>query len=240
MSTAGKSVVQGELETILDCPESLTGLYLSGRREILLPEQRRASNGKFISITGARENNLNNIDVDIPLGVFICITGASGSGKSTLINEILYKRLHSIYHDSRTLYGNHDELDGHQHIDDVISIDQSPIGRSSRSNPLPISNSTTISANSLPAHRSQSQGTTPPHDSVSTSKVDGVKSATVKAPSQRSSILCRMSRSFVRPVKAHATTKIRLMPPITVRISPRSLICLLRKAFRVLRRSTAD
>ena len=131
----GEVVVQGELETILDCPESLTGLYLSGRREILLPEQRRASNGKFISITGARENNLNNIDVDIPLGVFICITGASGSGKSTLINEILYKRLHSIYHDSRTLYGNHDELDGHQHIDDVISIDQSPIGRSSRSNP---------------------------------------------------------------------------------------------------------
>ncbi len=131
----GEVVIQGELETILDCPESLTGLYLSGRREIPLPEQRRASNGKFISITGARENNLNNIDVDIPLGVFICITGASGSGKSTLVNEILYKRLHSIYHDSRTLYGNHDELDGHQHVDDVISIDQSPIGRSSRSNP---------------------------------------------------------------------------------------------------------
>ncbi len=131
----GEVVIQGELETILNCPESLTGLYLSGRREIPLPEQRRASNGKFISITGARENNLNNIDVDIPLGVFICITGASGSGKSTLVNEILYKKLHSIYHDSRTLYGNHDELDGHQHVDDVISIDQSPIGRSSRSNP---------------------------------------------------------------------------------------------------------
>ena len=131
----GEVVIQGELETILNCPESLTGLYLSGSREIPLPEQRRASNGKFISITGARENNLNNIDVDIPLGVFICVTGASGSGKSTLINEILYKRLHSIYHDSRTLYGDHDELEGHQHVDDVISIDQSPIGRSSRSNP---------------------------------------------------------------------------------------------------------
>ena len=131
----GEVVIQGELETILDCPQSLTGLYLSGRREIPLPKQRRNLNGQFISITGARENNLNNIDVDIPLGVFICITGASGSGKSTLVNEILYKRLHSIYHDSRTLYGEHDELDGHQHIDDVISIDQSPIGRSSRSNP---------------------------------------------------------------------------------------------------------
>ena len=131
----GEVVVQGELETILDCTESLTGLYLSGRREIPLPEKRRSMNGKFINITGARENNLRDIDVDIPLGLFICITGASGSGKSTLINEILYKRLHSIYHDSRTLYGDHDELEGHQHVDDVISIDQSPIGRSSRSNP---------------------------------------------------------------------------------------------------------
>ncbi len=131
----GEVVIQGELETILDCPESLTGLYLSGNREIPLPKQRRSLNGKFISITGARENNLNAIDVDIPLGVFICVTGASGSGKSTLVNEILYKRLHSIYHDSRTLYGDHDELEGHQHVDDVISIDQSPIGRSSRSNP---------------------------------------------------------------------------------------------------------
>ena len=131
----GEVVVQGELDTILDCPESLTGLYLSGRREIPLPNQRRSLNGKFISITGAKENNLRSIDVDIPIGVFICITGASGSGKSTLVNEILYKRLHSIYHDSRTLYGTHDELEGHEHISDVISIDQSPIGRSSRSNP---------------------------------------------------------------------------------------------------------
>ena len=131
----GRVVVQGELDTILDCPESLTGLYLSGRRKIPMPEQRRSLNGKFLSITGARENNLRSIDVDIPIGVFICITGASGSGKSTLINEILYKRLHSIYHDSRTLYGTHDELEGHEHVSDVISIDQSPIGRSARSNP---------------------------------------------------------------------------------------------------------
>ena len=131
----GEVVVQGELDTILDCPESLTGLYLSGRREIPLPKERRSLNGKFLSITGGRENNLKDINVDIPIGVFICITGASGSGKSTLINEILYKRLHSIYHDSRTLYGEHDELEGHEHIGNVINIDQSPIGRSSRSNP---------------------------------------------------------------------------------------------------------
>ena len=131
----GHVVVQGELKTVLDCPESLTGLYLSGRQEIPMPEERRSLNGKFLSITGARENNLRSIDVDIPIGMFICITGASGSGKSTLINEILYKRLHSIYHDSRTLYGAHDELQGHEHVNDVISIDQSPIGRSARSNP---------------------------------------------------------------------------------------------------------
>ncbi len=131
----GEIVVQGELKTILDCPESLTGLYMSGKREIPLPEQRRNLNGTFLSITGASENNLRNIDVDFPLGVLICITGASGSGKSTLVNEILYKKLHSLYHDSRTLYGAHDELEGHQHLNDVINIDQSPIGRSPRSNP---------------------------------------------------------------------------------------------------------
>ena len=131
----GEVVVQGELKTILDCPESLTGLYMSGQREIPLPKQRRDLNGTFLSITGASENNLRHIDVDFPLGVLICITGASGSGKSTLVNEILYKRLHSLYHDSRTLYGAHDELEGHQHVSDVINIDQSPIGRSPRSNP---------------------------------------------------------------------------------------------------------
>ena len=131
----GEVVVQGELKTILDCPESLTGLYMSGQREIPLPQQRRNLNGTFLSITGASENNLRNIDVDFPLGVLICITGASGSGKSTLVNEILYKKLHSLYHDSRTLYGAHDELEGHQHLNDVINIDQSPIGRSPRSNP---------------------------------------------------------------------------------------------------------
>ncbi len=131
----GHVVVQGTLDTILECPDSLTGLYMSGRREISLPEQRRHLNGTFLSITGARENNLRSLNVDIPLGVFICVTGASGSGKSTLVNEILYKRLYSIYHDSRTLYGAHDTLAGHEHVSDVINIDQSPIGRSSRSNP---------------------------------------------------------------------------------------------------------
>ena len=131
----GHVVIQGPFEKILKSDNSLTGLYMSGKREIPMPAERRALNGKYLSVTGARENNLQNINVDIPLGVFICITGASGSGKSTLINEIVYKKLYSIYHDSRTLYGEHDDLEGYEHISDVISIDQSPIGRSPRSNP---------------------------------------------------------------------------------------------------------
>ncbi len=131
----GHIVAQGPLETILKSTVSLTGLYMSGKEQIPIPIQRRILNGKCLSVTGARENNLRNIDIDIPLGAFICVTGASGSGKSTLVNEILYKKLYSIYHDSRILSGAHEALKGHEHVSDVINIDQSPIGRSPRSNP---------------------------------------------------------------------------------------------------------
>jgi excinuclease ABC subunit A len=131
----GEVVVQGTMDDILAHPHSLTGLYLSGARHIEVPEQRRPSNGKSLTIRGARENNLKNIDVTLPLGQLICITGASGSGKSTLINDILYKKLYSIFYDSRVLSGDHEGLEGVEHIKDVISIDQSPIGRTPRSNP---------------------------------------------------------------------------------------------------------
>ena len=131
----GHVVIQGAFEKIINSDDSLTGLYMSGKREIPMPEARRTSNGNFLKITGARANNLKDINVELPLGMFICITGASGSGKSTLVNEIIYKRLYSLYHDSRTLYGDHDSLEGHENISDVINIDQSPIGRSPRSNP---------------------------------------------------------------------------------------------------------
>ena len=131
----GHVVIQGAFEKIIKSDDSLTGLYMSGKREIPMPEARRTSNGNLLKITGARENNLKDINVELPLGMFICITGASGSGKSTLVNEIIYKRLYSLYHDSRTLYGDHDSLEGHENISDVINIDQSPIGRSPRSNP---------------------------------------------------------------------------------------------------------
>jgi excinuclease ABC subunit A len=131
----GEVVTDGPLKTVLSCKQSSTGRYLSGKDSIAVPMTRRLASEKQILIQGARENNLNNLDVAIPLGQFVCVTGASGSGKSSLIHEILYKKLYNLLHDSRVLSGKHDDLLGHEHVDDVISIDQSPIGRSSRSNP---------------------------------------------------------------------------------------------------------
>lgn len=131
----GCIVAQGSVDDLMACPESLTGQFLTQRRKIEVPERRRPGNDKYISILGARANNLQNVNVDIPLGVMVCITGVSGSGKSSLINEVMYKQLHSIFSDPRTVSGEHDLLLGYEHINNVIHIDQSPIGRSSRSNP---------------------------------------------------------------------------------------------------------
>ncbi|HEV1286450.1 MAG TPA: ATP-binding cassette domain-containing protein, partial [Bryobacteraceae bacterium] len=111
------------------------GQFLSGRRRIATPKSRRKGNGKLLTVRGARENNLKNIDVTFPLGVLVAITGASGSGKSTLINEILYQALWKRLVDTRTLPGDHDGIDGFEHVHKVVNIDQSPIGRNSRSNP---------------------------------------------------------------------------------------------------------
>ena len=131
----GEIVVSGNIKKIASSKSSLTGQYLSGKATIAIPEGRRPANEKQILIRGARENNLNNLDIAIPLGNFVCVTGASGSGKSSLVHEILYKQLYNVKHDSRVLAGDHDELVGHEFVDDVINIDQSPIGRSPRSNP---------------------------------------------------------------------------------------------------------
>lgn len=131
----GKIVAEGSLKKILQDGNSLTGKYLSGKKSIGIPRQRRPSSGKSIVVRGARQNNLKNIRVEIPLQQFVCVTGASGSGKSSLIHETVYKRLYSLLHDSRVFAGEHDELTGSEYISDVIDIDQSPIGRSSRSNP---------------------------------------------------------------------------------------------------------
>jgi excinuclease ABC subunit A len=131
----GKVVVQGEIKQLLACKESPTGQFLSGKRTIHIPENRRKGNGRALVIRGARENNLKSIDVTIPLGRLVAITGASGSGKSTLINEILYKALWKRLEDTRTLPGEHDSLEGAEQVHKVVNIDQSPIGRNSRSNP---------------------------------------------------------------------------------------------------------
>jgi excinuclease ABC subunit A len=131
----GQVVTQGRLADLLNCPSSLTGQFLSKRRQIALPEARRAPTEKKLTVRGAAENNLKNIDVEIPLGLFVCITGVSGSGKSTLINEILFKQLEVTLRGSRVLPGAHERIDGVEQIHDVIDIDQTPIGRTPTSNP---------------------------------------------------------------------------------------------------------
>ena len=131
----GTVVVQGTIDDILKCRQSPTGQFLSGKREIETPVRRRKGNGKALVVKGARENNLKSIDVTFPLGVIVAITGASGSGKSTLVNEILYKVLWKHLVDTRSLPGEHDAVEGVEHVRRVVNIDQSPIGRNSRSNP---------------------------------------------------------------------------------------------------------
>lgn len=131
----GEIVVNGTLDDMLRCPDSLTGKYLSGKRSIALPSHRRRPVGTSLTVHGASENNLKTIDVGFPLGLFVCVTGASGSGKSTLVNEILYKELWKRLVDTRSLAGQHQGLEGVQHVTRVVNIDQTPIGRNSRSNP---------------------------------------------------------------------------------------------------------
>ncbi len=131
----GEVVAAGTLQDIMACPRSLTGQYLSGVKKIPVPARRRAGSGNFLTVRGARENNLQNVDVSIPLGTFTCVTGVSGSGKSSLVNEVLYKTLAAKLNHARTRPGECDRVEGLEHLDKVIAIDQSPIGRTPRSNP---------------------------------------------------------------------------------------------------------
>ena len=131
----GYLVVQGTLEDVKACKESITGQYLSGARQIKVPKTRRPGSGEKITIKGAAANNLQNINVDIPLGTFTCVTGVSGSGKSSLINEILYKAVAEKMYKAKDKPGKHKAIEGIEYIDKVIDIDQSPIGRTPRSNP---------------------------------------------------------------------------------------------------------
>ena len=131
----GEIVCEGTIDDIKNCEASITGQYLSGKKKIPVPEERRKGNGKSLKIIGASENNLKNIDVEIPLGQLVCITGVSGSGKSSLINEVLFKYLSNELNGSKKLPGKFRKMQGLEHLDKVIDIDQSPIGRTPRSNP---------------------------------------------------------------------------------------------------------
>ena len=131
----GEVVAAGSLEDIIAQPRSITGQYLSGFKKIPLPGSRRSGNGKLLTVRGAKENNLQNIDVEIPLGTFTCVTGVSGSGKSSLVNEIIYKTLASKLNRARIRHGDYEAMEGLEHLDKVVGIDQSPIGRTPRSNP---------------------------------------------------------------------------------------------------------
>lgn len=131
----GEVVYSGNVEGLLKCKKSITGQYLSGKKKIEVPAERRKGNGNSLVIRNASENNLKNIDVEIPLGEFVCVTGVSGSGKSSLINEILYKKLANELNNAKKAVGKVDGIDGIENLDKVINIDQSPIGRTPRSNP---------------------------------------------------------------------------------------------------------
>ena len=130
----GEVVAIGTPQELMDNPNSITGAYLSGKKKIPVPEVRRQPQG-YLTVKGAQENNLKNIDVKFPLGVFTCVTGVSGSGKSSLVNEILYKKLACVLNRARIKPGKHKEIEGTEQLDKIINIDQSPIGRTPRSNP---------------------------------------------------------------------------------------------------------
>ena len=131
----GEVVAQGSLEEIEGCPESITGQYLSGVREIPIPSERRKGNGKELAFRGCAENNLKNIDISVPLGMFVCVTGVSGSGKSSFVNEILYKTLASRLNGAKKTAGKFGSVEGSENLDKIVFIDQSPIGKTPRSNP---------------------------------------------------------------------------------------------------------
>ena len=136
----GQVVAAGTPEEVMADPDSLTGQYLSGKKRIEVPAARRPGNGKLLTVRGARENNLKNIDISVPLGTFTCVTGVSGSGKSSLVNEIIYKRLGTELNRMKTHPGKHTAMEGLEHLDKVVGIDQSPIGRTPRSNPATYTN----------------------------------------------------------------------------------------------------
>ena len=203
-----------------------------------MPGQRRPASGKSLVVRGARQNNLKNIDVEIPLEQFVCVTGASGSGKSSLIHEIVQKRLYSLLHDSRVFAGEHDELTGSEHISDVIDIDQSPIGRSSRSNPATyIGFYDAIRTLFAETDEAKQRGFTASTFSFNVKGGRCEECSRRRARSRRSSRSCPTWKSSARPARARATTRTRSRSSTRARTSPRSSTCRSRRASRSSRTS---
>ena len=173
----GQVVACGTAQEVMDTPGSITGDYLAGRKKVPVPTQRRAGNGKVLTVRGAAENNLRRIDVEFPLGTFIAVTGVSGSGKSSLVNEILYKRLGAELNRTKARPGRHDAMEGIEHLDKVIAIDQSPIGRTPAPTPPPTPGCSTTSGSCSPPLRTPRPGGTARVGSPSTSGAGGARPA---------------------------------------------------------------
>ena len=202
----GEIVAAGSVKDICKAKRSITGDYLSGRKRIEVPQTRRPGNGNFLTVKGARENNLRNIDVKFPLGEFVCVTGISGSGKSSLINEILYKTLACELNGARSRAGKCDGVEGLEFVDKVIGIDQQPIGRTPRSNLPPIPACSMTSAPSSPRRRMPKCGATARDGSASTSGAAAARPARATASSKSRCTSCRTSTFPARSARAHATT----------------------------------
>ena len=202
----GEIVAAGSVKDICKAKRSITGDYLSGRKRIAVPQTRRTGNGNFLTVKGARENNLRNIDVRFPLGEFVCVTGISGSGKSSLINEILYKTLACELNGARSRAGKCDGVEGLEFVDKVIGIDQQPIGRTPAPTRPPIPACSTISAPSLPRPRMQRCAATAREGSASTSRAAAVRLVRATAFCRSRCTFCRMFMCPVRYARARAIT----------------------------------
>ena len=204
----GKLVEIGTAETLMQNPDSVTGAYLSGRIKIPVPTERKQPTG-WLKIRGAAENNLKQVNVDIPLGVMTSVTGVSGSGKSSLINEVLYKTLARDLNRARTIPGKHKEIQGLDQLDKVINIDQSPIGRTPRSNPATYTAFLTRSEIFLPRLQMRRQEVTRRDVSVLTSRADAVRHAAVTESSRSRCISWQMSMFHVKCARVNVITEKR-------------------------------
>ena len=192
----GMVVAEGGLSDILANPESLTGQYLSGIKEISVPQKRRKPDKKrMIRLKGASGNNLKSVDADIPLGVLTCVTGVSGGGKSTLILETLWKALSRRLHKSREIPAPHSQIEGIELLDKVVDIDQSPIGRTPRSNPATYTGAFTPIKNGLPACQKQNRAAIRLAVSALMSRAAGARPVRVTELSRSRCISCQMSMS---------------------------------------------